>query len=321
VSKKRLVLGIALAAAAFGATAARADLPSGGTLVATVQVPTPRDVTNGFGSIWVSNGPSQTVTRIDPATNAVTATIPVPTPASVLAVGAGAVWVTSVPANTVTRIDPSSNSATGTISLAPAGDGPVGITVAYGSVWVADHDGQPTTSVAKIDPSTLLIEDVIPIGSLSFAGPNWMSAGAGSIWTDVPNLEAVVRIDPVSDSIVATIPDKGACGAVVATDTAVWVAGGGGAGCLPGITGIDPLTNTVTARLNAGGQTNSLALNAGTLWYGTALSNFLGRIDTAAPAVVGQLKLPGAAFGLTAAFGNVWATDRDDGLLFKIQPG
>jgi virginiamycin B lyase len=160
---------------------------------------------------------------------------------------------------------------------------------------------------------------VIPVGSVSFAGPNWMSAGAGSIWTDVPNINAVVRIDPVTNQVIATIPDKGVCGALAASDTAVWVAGGGGAGCLPGITRIDPSTNTVTAMLNAGGQTNPLALGAGTLWYGT-ISNFLGRVDTTANQVVGQLKLPGAAFGLSAAYGYVWATDRDDGVLLKFRP-
>ena len=321
MNAKRAALFIVVSIALLlGEAAAHADPPAGSTLVATVPGSTPRDVTGGVGSIWVSNGPTQTVMRLDPSTNALLATISVPDPASVLAVGAGAVWVTSFPGNTVTRIDPVTNSASGTISLAPAGLGPVGITVGYGYVWVANHDGQPTTSVAKIDPATLAVVDVIPLGSLSFAGPNWMSAGAGSIWTDVPNINAVVRIDPVTDQVIATIPDKGVCGALAASNTAVWVAGGGGPGCLPGITRIDPSTNTVTARLNAGGQTNPLALGAGTLWYGTAISNVLGRVDTTTNQVVGQLKLPGAAFGLSAAYGYVWATDRDDGLLLKFRP-
>ena len=302
------------------AALAHADLPPGGTLVATIPVSTPRDVESGFGSMWVANGPSRTVTRIDPATDAVLAVIPVDDPASVLAAGAGSMWLTSLPGDSVTRIDPSTNTATGTISLAPSGLGPIGITVYDGYVWVANHDGSPTGSVAKIDPATMRVVAVVPVGDQSSAGPNWLSAGAGSIWTDVPNINAVVRIDPVSDAVIATIPDKGVCGALAASDSAVWVAGGGGPGCLPGITRIDPATNTVTAMLNAGGQTDSLALGTGTLWYGTSNSNFLGRIDTPAATVVGQLKLGGAAFGLAAAFGYVWATDRDDGALLKLQP-
>jgi len=318
-SKTVAISALALALLTTGAVA-HADPPPGGTLVATVAVSTPRDVESGFGSIWVANGPSRTVTRIDPSTDAVLAVISVPDPASVLAAGAGAIWLTSFPGDSLTRIDPTTNTATGTASLAPTGLGPVGLTVYDGSVWVANHQGNPTGSVAKIDPATMSILDVIPIGDLSFAGPNWLAAGAGSIWTDVPNINAVVRIDPTTDTVLATIPDKGVCGALAASDTAVWVAGGGGPGCRPGITRIDPNSNSVTSMLNAGGQTNSLALDDNTLWYGTSISNFLGRIETDSSTIVGQLKLPGAAFGLTAAYGYVWATDPQDGLLLKVQP-
>jgi DNA-binding beta-propeller fold protein YncE len=229
-------------------------------------------------------------------------------------------WLTSLPGDSVTRIDPDTNTTTGTTSLAPGGLGPIGVTVYGGYVWVANHDGDPTGSIAKIDPATLNVVDVIPIGSQSTAGPNWLAAGAGSIWTDVPNLNAVVRINPATDAIIATIPDRGVCGALAASDTAVWVAGGGGSGCLPGITRIDPNRDVVTAALNAGGQTDALALASGTLWYGTSISDFLGRVDTRDSTIVGQLKLPAAAFGLAAAYGYVWATDRDDGALLKIQP-
>jgi streptogramin lyase len=321
VLRSARVLLVSLAIALVAATAtAHADPPPGATLVATVPAPTPRDVETGFGSIWVADGPSRTVRRVDPTTDAVLAVIPVPDPASVLAAGAGAIWLTSLPGDSVTRIDPSSDTATGTISLAPSGLGPIGITVYDGYVWVANHDGAPTGSVAKIDPATLSVVDVIPVGDQSVAGPNWLAAGAGSIWTDVPNINAVLRIDPVTDAVVATIPDKGVCGALTANDNAVWVAGGGGPGCLPGLTRIDPATNAVTTALNAGGQTDSLSLAGGTLWYGTSISNFLGRVDTTTNAIVGQLKLPDAAFGLTAGFGYVWATDRRDGLLLKVKP-
>ena len=300
--------------------AALADPPPGGTLVATLHIATPRDVHAAYGSIWVSNGPSRTVTRLDPATNAVQFVVAVPDPASVLTDGAGSIWLTSLPGDSLTRIDPTTNTTTGTISLAPGGDAPVAVTYFAGYVWVANHNGTPTGSVSKIDPATMAVLDVIPVGPLPFAGPNWIAGAAGSIWVDVPNLAAVVRIDPVTDAILATIPDKGACGALAANSTGVWVAGGGGPGCLPGITRIDPTTNTVTTRLNAGGQTNPVALAAGTLWYGTEQSAFLGRVDTASATIVGQLKLPGQTFGLAVGYGYVWITDRVDGLLFKVLP-
>ena len=318
--KTVLLTALLLALLATG-TVAGADPPPGATLVATIPVSSPRDVTAGFGSVWVADGPARTVTRIDPATNAVLAVVPVSRPASVLAVGAGSIWLTSFPGDTVTRIDPVTNTVTGSVSLAPSGLGPIGITVFGGYVWVANHDGDPTSSVTKVDPVTLNIVDVIPVSSQSFAGATKIVSALGSLWTNVPSMNAVVRIDPTTDAVTATIPSRGACADMAGNDQGVWVANDGGSGCqggYPGISRIDPNGNAVTAMLNAGGQTDALALDGGTLWYGTTHSNFLGRINTANNAIVGQLKLPGPVFGLAVGYGSIWATDPADGLLFKM---
>ncbi len=303
--------------------AARAGRPHSATLVATIPVSTPRDVTAGFASIWVSNGPSRTVTRINPSTGAVSATITVPDPASVLAVGVGSVWLTSYPGNSLTRIDPTTNTVSGTISLAPGGLDPIGVTVFDGYVWVANHDGNPTGSVAKIDPTTMQVVDLIPVGTESTAGPTTIVSGAGSLWVNVANISGVVRINPSTDTTIATIAVKGACASMAANAQAVWVAELDDDGCpsgSPGISRIDPATNTVTAMLNASGTTGAVALDGDTLWYGTTIGNALGRIDTTTNTIVGQLELPGPAFATTTANGFIWITDQD-GLLLQVQPG
>ena len=238
----------------------------------TIPASTPRDVQAGFASIWVSNGPSRTVTRINPSTGAISATVTVPDPASVLAIGADSVWLTSYPGNSLTRIDPTTNTVSGTISLAPGGLDPIGVTEFDGYVWVANHDGNPTGSVAKIDPTTMQVVDLIPVGTESTAGPTTIVSGAGSLWVNVANISGVVRIDPSTDQTIATIPVKGACAGMAANVHAVWVADVDDDGCpsgFPGITRIDTATNTVTARLDAGGSTGAVALDGDTLWYGT----------------------------------------------------
>ena len=302
---------------------ARAERPHNLTLVATIPISTPRDVTAGFASIWVSNGPSRTVTRLNPSTGAISATITVPDPASVLAIGAGSVWLTSYPGNSLTRIDPKTNKVSKTISLSPGGLDPVGVTVFDGYVWVANHDGNPTGSVAKIDPTTMKVVDLIPVGTESSAGPTTIVSGAGSLWVNVPNISGVVRINPATDRTIATISVKGACASMAANAHAVWVANLDDDGCpsgFPGITRIDTATNTATARLNAGESTGAVALDDDTLWYGTSSSNFLGRIDAKRNTMLGQLKLPGPPFATTAANGSIWITDQD-GLVFQVQPG
>jgi YVTN family beta-propeller protein len=310
------------AGATSAATGSSVPSPSGapGTLGATIALPSPRDVTSAFGSIWVSNGPAATVTRLDPGTAAVQAVVHVPDPASVLSAGDGALFVTSYPGNSLTRIDPATNRATKTISLASAGSGPVGVVAADGYVWVGDHDGTPVTSVAKVDPQTMKIIDVIAVGDDSQAGPQWVVGGAGSIWTDVANLNAVVRIDPRTDRVQATISIPQGCGAeMVATDDAVWVANGGGDGCATAVYRIDPRTNTVAQTIPMDGDTGMLALGPGGLWFGSSPAT-LGRIDPAAGAVTGRMEIPGAPFGAAVAGGSVWISDRDNEAVYKIDP-
>jgi streptogramin lyase len=300
----------------------------GERLVVSIAMPTPGSVAAAFGSIWVGNGESQTVTRVDPRTDAVIARIPTPDPATVIGVGAGAIWVTSFPGNSLTRIDPGNNRVTRTISLAPRGAGAIGVTVFRGFVWVANHNGLPTMSVSKIDPATMRVVDVIPVGAGSSAGPVWILSSAGSIWTDVNgNANVVVRIDPRTDRILARIPAPSACTELAADDTGVWGAGDYGDSCRPGVSRIDPRTNRVTATFDEGGAADAVALDHGSLWYGTTATHKLGRIDTRTNKVVCLLNLPGPAFGMAAGADAIWTTDRDDGLLFKVslahacQPG
>ena len=306
--------------AAAGPTASQPEAtPAIGTIVATIQVDNPRDVHAAFGSIWIANGPSATVTRFDPATDAIIATIQVPNPASVMADGAGALWLTSYPGNSLSRIDPATNKATKTISLASVGSGAIGVVYAAGFMWVAEHDGSPRTSVAKVDPSTMKVVDVVPVGKSDQSGPEWLVAAAGSIWTDVPDMSSVVRIDTATDKIVATIPVRAACAMMTATDDVVWVAGGGGDGCAGVIIKIDPTTNSVVKTISLAGDTGALAIGSGSLWYGSA-PGVLGKVDSAAGTSAGQMVLPGTPFGQALGFGYLWITDKDGGQLYKIQP-
>jgi streptogramin lyase len=77
---------------------------------------------SGFDSIWVAGGNSATVTRIDPRSNRVTATISlgssrgVPNTAFSIACGAGSVWTTAG-ANTLVRIDPETTRIVQRISV------------------------------------------------------------------------------------------------------------------------------------------------------------------------------------------------------------
>jgi YVTN family beta-propeller protein len=104
----------------------------------------------GNGAVWVANwysafsefSPTRhiprpragTVSRIDPESNAVIATITVGRDPFGVAVGDGAVWVTNRTAFTVSRIDPETNEVVKTIQI---GNRPRAVAVGGGAVWVS----------------------------------------------------------------------------------------------------------------------------------------------------------------------------------------
>src|SRR5262249_48403301 len=187
--RRFVVCGIACLLAGLAAASARADttLPPGGPIAATIPDPSaPVAVEAGFGSIWAANGPAGTIIRIDPTSNKVVATIQAGRPVCCLAFGANAVWAASMATDTVVRIDPAANSVAG--AFPSGGLAPQGIAFGDGYVWGANHHGNPTGSVAKIDPATDTVIDVIPVGAASFTrGPPAPAPAPRPGWGGGPN--------------------------------------------------------------------------------------------------------------------------------------
>src|SRR6266568_8680793 len=107
----------------------------------------PSATTFADGALWVANHGSSTVTRIDTATDTVTATIKVDRGPRAITSGDGSVWTANIDANSVSRIDVSTNSVTATI---PVGLMPSSITFGRGSLWVANSFED---TVSRIDPA------------------------------------------------------------------------------------------------------------------------------------------------------------------------
>ena len=87
------------------------------------------------GSVWVANRGDDTVSRVDAATRAVEASIPVGDQPALLSAGGGSVWVANLGDNTLMRID----AATGGVRGAPISLGKEidDLAVSEHAVWVA----------------------------------------------------------------------------------------------------------------------------------------------------------------------------------------
>jgi streptogramin lyase len=152
------------------------------------------DVKVGDGAVWVSGFGK--VSRIDPRTNEVVATIDTPGTEdySRLAVGEGGVWVTA-DGGKLHRIDPATNAVVATIQVG----GPLIGVVATGngSVWVTRPSDGPG-EIVRIDPATnTVVGEPIEVGP----GPVSVVSALGALWVTNTSPPSVVRIDPVSGEV------------------------------------------------------------------------------------------------------------------------
>ena len=311
------------------------QVPPAGTVVATIPVLASGGVAVGAGSVWVASTASHTVTRIDPTTNAVTATIPVgygfadpfhgPTR---LAFGHGTMWVLDGTADCscVHRIDPATNTVVSTIKLGTPTYfriSPLGIAVQSNAVWIAVRLGTeaaPDGSVMRIDPASNSVSAIVGAGSSpDSGGPTRVAADTGSVWVGVPSAKSVVRLDSSSNAVVATTPGfKCAEGDLAADDSGVWVAD------CDAVRMIDRTTNQVTRTIPIAGATEmgvaGLAVGLGSIWAQSTGS--LVRIDPSSGRVRGRSPLdPSFVWGeysVEVGFDSVWV--RQLNRVVRIRP-
>ncbi len=159
----------------------------------------PVAIVSGHGSLWVANSEDDTVSRIDPATREVEATIGVPSPVD-LAVGPDAIWVAGGIAGTVSRIDAESNDVVARIDL-NTGD-PFdprtvhGVAVGAGAVWAAVSGPE----LARIDPARDRVVRSIDLGVDQVA----VAVGHGALWV-VTATGRLLRLEPATGAVTAQL--------------------------------------------------------------------------------------------------------------------
>jgi hypothetical protein len=226
----------------------------------------PAGVAYGAGAVWVPVAVPGSVWRVDPKTNRVVAKIPLgESLAGFIGVTAtdGAVWISSGEqqdgerGGILMRIDPHRNRVAARVPLPGV---PSDVAAAGDSVWVAMTNGQ----VLEVDAGRGRV-----IGRVDTGGPlgftQTVALGGGSVWLADPLSGVVLRVDPDSSRVVASVP-TGAVTALAFGSGAVWAVG------KSGILRIDPGSGKVTATLPAEqlGGVLMVTTGAGWLWAGGA---------------------------------------------------
>jgi YVTN family beta-propeller protein len=276
----------------------------------------------GAGALWVANAQDGTVNRINPSTNTVVATIDLHFDGSSgdtanpfgITSDDETVWVTSFVTDAdgndvpglVSFLDAQTNRELGSVGV---GKTPLGIATGFGSIWVVNQgDG----TVSRIDEASRAVTATIPLGvkrgSDAFVGGQ-VAAGAGGVWVAYGS-SGLLRIDPASNRVVATIDVSKYALSVVAGDQAVWVAASTSdtfpAGADNQLYRIDPITNEIVAWAQTGDGAAGLAIGEDAVWVAEAGTQSVREIDVATAMVKSVVALDTNSWGVAVIAGSVW---------------
>jgi len=273
-------------------------------------------------AIWVPSDLDGSISRVDPLTNEVSATIQLATSRSctlcwgAVTTHAGSVWATSSSARlALLGIDPSSNRVTTSMPL-PVFPSAV-LSTSDGLVWVASV---LDSAVVKFDPLSQQVQARIGIPR-----PSRLAAGNGAVWViSIPDDAAdgrVVAIDTRTDQIVANVEVGVQPTAIAFGEGSVWVVDEG----RQRLQRIDARTGGVVASIPVGFLPTGVAVSDGSIWVvslsapgveGPALS----RIDPTTNTNLGSISVGhGAPTGLAVGAGSLWVATRNPDSIVRVQ--
>jgi YVTN family beta-propeller protein len=249
-------------------------------------------------AIWVSNGPKNTIHRLDPATNTVSAAVEVgKRPCSGLAAGFGSIWVPVCGDKTLVRVDEKTNQITTTIPLGPA-NSEGGLIASPEAVWMlTDMKG----TLSRIDPATNKVAAEIEVAPGSVA----CVYGAGSIWVSSPEKSVVTRVDAKTNKVLATIPVGPGPRFLTFGADSLWTLNQGDGT----VSRIDSKSGKLVATIEVGlpGGGGELAFGDGHVWA-TVFQIPLSKIDPATNQVVKQWTGAGGD-SVRLGHGSLWLSN------------
>jgi streptogramin lyase len=274
-------------------------------LIAEIETGTrPVWMAESAGVVWVANTEGASVSRIDPATNAVVATIPIDAGKIVaLAADDAFVFVKRVDVKAIDRID----IATNEVTSFPVESDYGGLALSGGRLWHAASSGE----VLAIDPATGRLEASVPVAQPG--PPSSIAADDGGAW--VAAGRELVRITngtpPTVDRRWVVAPDSnvaldaGTVWAVSNQGTAVSVAIDTGKAADPIKLPIPPLMAAATS---------------GSLWL-RGMDLDLRRVDPATGASLAVVPLHGHDYpgGFLIDGDEAWVANLDRGTVSRIR--
>jgi serine/threonine protein kinase len=274
-------------------------------------------LTRGDGPRPTSAITADSLQRIDPRTNTLTATIETGVQPVMVDVGLGSVWVITKRDRTLVQIDPRTNSVIRTISTKQALS-PDMIAVGEGGVWLVQATtGIPGRWLWKYDPRTHVlapaaIDGIIPCG---------VSAGAGAVWLcDYAHQpETLLRLSPASGRLVKVVPGC-PCVPPAFGEGSAWVVAFPTYGEGDWVYRLAPKTNRIVAKVKLGFRPGWYDAGERGFWAVDTLNDLVHRVDAASNKLAETFPTGRLPLGLAVGFGAVWVANSRDGTVTRYDP-
>lgn len=289
--------------ALFVATAAVAAAPSVVAKIPLQFSSAPCAAAGGGRFVWVSEYGAPYLVKINPATNRVVARTKIGFGSCGLAYGAGSMWVEDTSSSTISRVSVTTGRR---LKAIPVGSTPYDATFAYGAAWTTAYG---TGELERIDPARNRV-----VARWRLAQATGVVGAFGSVWA--AGSDGVIRIDPATNKLLATIPVTGGAGWTAATGDAVWVT------TPTGIARIDPQTNTVTASVPLAGAPylGDPDVVAGKVWVPQIRRNAIAVVDPATNTVAQTVHAGSGPFVVTQIGGQAWVPSWKGHDIWRIKP-
>jgi YVTN family beta-propeller protein len=265
----------------------------------------PAAVATGGGSVWVANRQDGTVTVVNPATNQVQDTLPASGSGPVdqggpgLAFASGSLWVANTTQRQVTRVEPGGDPADIPVEASPNA---VAAAPDADSVWVAAGIESGGGLLARIDAGSNQVAQrikvrhaptglaITPDGRTVWLAtpddraiyridtrtsnarraelplvPDQVAFGGGAVWVTSSESDAVLRINPTTSTVQATIRVGKGPGGIAFGAGRVWVANRQDGT----VSAIDPQSNE-EGTLHLGFRPVAVAAEQGAVWVALA---------------------------------------------------
>lgn len=171
-------------------------------------------------------------------------------------------------------------------------------------------------ALVHVDPTTSKFAGMVILGMMREAAPYAMDASADAVWvtsntiegsSDVPGKGSLRRVDPKTETVVATL-DIGARPYGVAIGTsAVWASSA--------YTGliyrVDPATNAVVTTIRPAVGPWGLAASGGSLWIADAGAKAVVRVDEATGNILATIPTVSYPWEVSVGAGAVWVVIGD----------